>query len=120
MPTAARWSPLDQKGVSEVAATLTPAEVLADLIAEGVRRREGAVGVLVRDVPAPDPNRLLHAVAALRGEGIQLRIAYLREGGHAAAKEAGFEDGVFSAEVEQAERWRNDRELKALIVVIAH
>jgi hypothetical protein len=103
-----------------VAPGLTPAEVLADLIAEGVRRREGAVGVLVRDVPAPDPNRLLHALAALRGEGIQLRIAYLREGGHAAAKEAGFDSGSFSAEVEQAERWRNDRELKALIVVIAH
>jgi hypothetical protein len=99
---------------------LTPAEVLADLIAEGVRRREGAVGVLVRDVPAPDPNRLLHALAALRSEGMELRIAYLREGGQAAAKDAGFDSGVFSAEVEQAERWRNDRDLKALIVVIAH
>ena len=103
-----------------MAAGLTPAEVLADLIAEGVRRREGAVGVLVRDVPAPDPNRLLHALAALRDEGIELRIAYLREGGQAAAKGAGFDDDVFSTEVEQAERWRNDRDLSALIVVIAH
>ena len=66
--------------------------MLADLIAEGVRRREGAVGVLVRDVPAPDPNRLLRALAALRDEGIELRIAYLREGGQAAAQEAGFDD----------------------------
>lgn len=99
---------------------LTPAEVLADLIAEGVRRREGAVGVLVRDVPAPDPNRLLRTLAALRDEGIELRIAYLREGGQAAAKAVGFNGGVFSTEVEQAERWRNDRDLKALIVVIAH
>lgn len=103
-----------------MASGLTPAEVLADLIAEGVRRREGAVGVLVRDVPAPDPNRLLRALATLRDEGIDLRIAYLREGGQAAAKGAGFDDEVFSTEVEQAERWRNDRDLMALIVVIAH
>jgi hypothetical protein len=103
-----------------VAGGLTPAEVLADLIAEGVRRREGAVGVLVRDVPAPDPNRLLHALAALRDEGMELRIAYLREGGQAAATDAGFNGEVFSTRVEQAERWRNDRDLSALIVVIAH
>ena len=34
--------------------------------------------------------------------------------------EAGFTDSDFSAEVEEAERWRNDRDLTALIVVIAH
>ena len=99
---------------------LTPAEVLADLIAEAVRRRKGAVGVLVRDVPAPDPNRLLRALAELRDEGMELRVAYLREGGQAAATEAGFTDSDFSAQVEEAERWRNDRDLTALIVVIAH
>lgn len=98
----------------------TPAEVLADLIAEGVRLREGAVGVLVRDVPAPDPNRLLGALVTLRSEGIDLRIAYLREGGEAAARTVGFTEDVFSTQVEQAERWRNDRDLEALIVVIAH
>lgn len=98
----------------------SPAEVLADLIAEGVRHRQGAVGVLVRDVPAPDPNRLLHSLAALRDEGIDLRIAYLREGGLAAATAAGLNGDSFSSEVEQAERWRNDRDLRALIVVIAH
>ena len=100
--------------------TLTPAEVLADLIAEGVRRHKGAVGVLVRDVPAPDPNRLLQALAALGQEGFELRIAYLREGGQAAADGAGFNAGRFSIEIEQAERWRNERDLDALIVVIAH
>jgi hypothetical protein len=99
---------------------LRPAEVLADLIAEGVRRRQGAVGVLVRDVPAPDPDRLLTALAALRGEGIEIRIAYLREGGEAAAKAAGFNGDAFSTQVEQAERWRNERDLSAVIVVIAH
>ncbi len=76
--------------------------------------------MLVRDVPAPDPNRLLDALARLRDEGIELRIAYLREGGQAAAKDAGFDGELFSTQVEQAERWRNDRDLKALIVVIAH
>lgn len=101
-------------------ATLTPAEVLADLIVEGVRRQQGAVGVLVRDVPAPDPTRLLKALARLREEGIDLRIAYLREGGQAAATAAGFGAETFSTQVEQAERWRNDRDLHALIVVIAH
>lgn len=74
-----------------MAPSLTPAEVLADLIAEGVRRQQGAVGVLVRDVPAPDPTRLLKALARLRDEGIDLRIAYLREGGQAAATQAGFD-----------------------------
>jgi hypothetical protein len=103
-----------------MAPTLTPAEVLADLIAEGVRRQQGAVGVLVRDVPAPDATRLLKALARLRDEGIDLRIAYLREGGQAAAAQAGFDGDTFSAEVEQAERWRNERDLHALIVVIAH
>lgn len=99
---------------------LTPAEVLADLIAEAVRGRKGAVGVLVRDVPAPDPNRLLRALAKLRDEGMDLRVAYLREGGQAAATNAGFAVSDFSAQVEGAERWRNDRDLRALIVVIAH
>lgn len=103
-----------------MAAILTPAEVLADLIAEGVLRRKGAVGVLVRDVPAPDPTRLLKSLARLRDKGIDLRIAYLREGGQAAATPAGFDGDTFSTEVEQAERWRNDRDLHALIVVIAH
>jgi Helicase HerA, central domain len=98
----------------------TPAEVLADLIVEGIRRRHGAVGVLVRDVPAPEPNRLMRALAALRDDGTDLRIAYLREGGQAAAKAAGFVADCFSTEVEQAERWRNERDLKALIVVVAH
>lgn len=85
-----------------------------------MRGLQGAVGVLVRDVPSPDPTRLLQSLAILRDEGVDLRIAYLREGGHAAASDAGFGPEDFSTEVEQAERWRNDRDLKALIVVIAH
>lgn len=99
---------------------LSHAEVLADLIAEGIRHRRGAVGILVRDVPAPDPNRLLHSLAKLREEGIDLKIAYLREGGRTAAAEADLDGDAFSTEIEQAERWRNDGQLSALIVVIAH
>jgi hypothetical protein len=77
------------------------------------------MGVLVRDVPAPDPERLLHALCALRDEGIDLRVAYLRPVGAAAAAAAGFDDETFSTDIEQAERWRNDREISGLIVVIA-
>jgi hypothetical protein len=100
-------------------AVLTPAEVLADLIAEEVRRHQGDVGVLVRDVPAPDPSRLLRTLVELCDQGMDLRVAYLLEGGQEAAAEAGFVDGDFSAQVEMAEQWRNDSDLTALIVVIA-
>ncbi len=101
-------------------ADLAPPDVLADLIAESVRTRHGAVGALVRDVPAPDPGRLLSALVGLRDEGLALRVAYLRPGGQAAAAVVGLDAGEFSTEVEQAERWRNERGLEALIVVIAH
>jgi hypothetical protein len=106
--------------VGEATTIPTPSEVLAELIGEGVRLREGAIGVLVRDVPGPDPGRLLHVLAELRDEGVDLRVAYLRDGGAAAAQEGRFDGDDFSTEIEQAERWRNDRDLKALIVVIAH
>ena len=101
-------------------AELASSDVLADLVAESVRTREGAVGVLVQDVPAPDPGRLLGALAGIRDEGLGLRIAYLRPGGQSAADKVGFEEAEFSTEVEQAEQWRNERGLDALIVVIAH
>ena len=48
-----------------------------------------------------------------------LRIAYLLPGGDEAAHEIGVADDLFSAEIEQAERWRNERDLDALIVVVA-
>ena len=95
--------------------------MLADLIAEGVRRREGAVGVLVRDVPAPDPNRLLHALAELRDEGIELRIAYLREGGQAAAHGGGLQRRVTSRpRSSRPSAGATTATSAALIVVIAH
>lgn len=99
---------------------ITQAELLADLIAEAIRANKGAVGVLIRDVPAPDPHRMLSALLALRDEVGDLRVAYLREGGKEAAEDLGVPEEIFSHEVEQAERWRNDPDLKGLIVVIAH
>lgn len=102
-------------------ATAVQAELLAELIAEAIRRNVGAVGVLVRDVPAPDPRAMLTSLMALKEkEGIDLRIAYLRPGGKEVAEELSLDPQIFSHEIEQAERWRNTRDLNAIIVVIAH
>ena len=101
--------------------TRTSAQVLSELISEAVRRHEGAVGVIVRDVLAPDPKVLLQRLKVMHDEeGFpELRVAYLQPDGQDAAREAGVDNDVFSTEVEQAERWRNERDLKALIVVVA-
>jgi len=103
------------------AATHTPEQLLAELISEAVRPYAGAVGVIVRDVLSPDPKTLLDRLKAMHDEeGFpDLRIAYLRPGGDEAAKEVGLDGDVFSTEIEQAERWRNERDLEALIVVVA-
>lgn len=101
--------------------TLTHTELLSELIAEAVREHVGSVGVLVRDVPAPDPLRLIDRLTALSNETeVPFKIAYLRPGGPEAAAELGLDAETFSIEVEQAERWRNQRALEALIVVVAH
>jgi hypothetical protein len=102
-------------------ATRTPAQLLGELIAEALRAHAGGVGVIVRDVLSPDPKTLLERLKALHeDEGFpELRIAYLRPGGGEAAAEVGFGEDAFSTEIEQAERWRNERDLEALIVVVA-
>ena len=99
----------------------TSAQLLSELITEAVRLYAGAVGVIVRDVISPDPKILLQRLNAMHDEEAfpDLRIAYLRPGGESAAREVGVDDDVFSTEVEQAERWRNERDLEALIVVVA-
>ena len=99
----------------------TPAQLLSELIKEAVRPYAGAVGIIVRDVLSPDPKILLQRLNAMHDEEAfpDLRIAYLRPGGENAAKAVGVDDNVFSTEVEQAERWRNERDLEALIVVVA-
>lgn len=103
------------------AATRSPEQLLAELIVEAVRPHAGAVGVIVRDVLSPDPKTLLERLKAMHEEeGIRdLRIAYLRPGGAAAATQVGVDGAFFSTEIEQAERWRNERGLEALIVVVA-
>jgi hypothetical protein len=103
------------------AAIRTPTQLLSELIAEALRVHAGGVGVIVRDVLSPDPKTLLERLKAMHeDEGFpELRVAYLRAGGHDAAAEVGLGDEVFSIEIEQAERWRNERDLEALIVVVA-
>ena len=101
--------------------TPTPEQLLSELIAEAVRGFDGAVGVLVRDVLSHDPKVLLQRLNAVHNEEAfpDLRIAYLLPGSEDAASEVGVDDDVFCTEIEQAERWRNERDLEALIVVIA-
>jgi len=103
------------------ATTRTPEQLLSELITEAVRVYAGAVGVLVRDVLSHDPKTLIQRLKAMHDEKAfpDLRIAYLLPGSEDAATEVGVDDEVFSTEIEQAERWRNERDLGALIVVIA-
>ena len=98
----------------------TSEHILSELIADAVRQYAGAVGVLVRDLLAHDANTLLHRLQEIHREEAfpELRIAYLLPGGAEAAHAVGVSDDLFS-EIEQAERWRNQRDLDALIVVVA-
>ena len=99
----------------------TAEHILSELIAEAIRRYTGAVGVLVRDILSHDPKTLLQRLIAMHDEeGFpELRIAYLIPDTEDIASELGLDGTIFGAEIEQAERWRNERDLEALIVVIA-
>lgn len=94
--------------------------LLAELIAEAIRRNKGAIGVLVRDVPAPDPSALLTELRDVDAAELPLRVAYVREGGDEVTEALGLDPAKFATTVEQAEVWRNARELEAMIVVVAH
>ncbi len=100
---------------------LNPPQLLSELVADALRPHAGAIGVIVRDVPSPDPKVLLERLKAMHEEQgfTDLRIAYLRDEPEAAGAEVGLGAEVLNTEIEQAERWRNDRDLDALIVVIA-
>lgn len=100
---------------------LNPSQLLSELVADALRPHAGGIGVMVRDVPSPDPKVLLERLKSMHEEEgfTDLRIAYLRDEPEAAGVEVGLGADVLSTEVEQAERWRNDRNLDALIVVIA-
>lgn len=93
------------------------AELLADLLAAAIRDAYGRPGVLVRDVHL-DPAAVIKQLQALIDEGVDLRIAYLNPDAEAVAADAGLPDAIFSTRVEQAEVWRNEPGLTALIVVI--
>lgn len=94
-------------------------ELVAELLAAEIRGLRGAVGVLIQDVPHVSAPSLLASLKAVADEGIDLRIAYLAEGGGEAAAAVGLTADVFSNEVQQAERWRNERGLEATIIVVA-
>jgi hypothetical protein len=104
---------------------MTPARaatvLLGELVAATVPGHKGRVGVIVRDVGAPDPGALLKGLAAIHADpdAPDLRIAYLDATAAPEAKQAGLDGEVFSTEIEQAERWRNERDLTALVVVVA-
>ncbi len=95
------------------------AELTADLLAEVVRQHAGALGVLARGIPSLEPEAVLRALLIVVQEGLELRVAYLRPDSVDAARGLGYDPDRFTAEVEQAERWRNQRDLTGLIVVVA-
>lgn len=90
----------------------------AELLAEAVRNAKGHTGVLVRDLYL-DPPKVLRQLRLVRDEGLDLRVAYLNAAAAEAADHAGFAVDEFDTSVQQAERWRNQRGLNALIVVIS-
>lgn len=97
---------------------LTERTLVAQLLGEALRQTQGQPGVLVRDVPHLDAASVLTELAALLSQDIDLRIAYLNAGAAHHAAAAGIPDDVFTTKVEDAETWRNTRDLHALIVVI--
>lgn len=95
------------------------AALAAGLLAEVVRKYAGALGVLARDIPLLEPEPVLRGLLVVAEEGLELRVAYLRPGSISAARQLGYDQDHFTAEVEQAECWRNQRDLSGLIVVVA-
>lgn len=94
-------------------------ELVAELLAEEVRALKGAIGVLVQDVPDLAPEPVLRRLHDLLTEGVDLRIAYLALGATKAAAKVGLTKDQFSSSVQQAEKWRNQGDLSATIVVIS-
>lgn len=92
--------------------------LLASLLADAVRLAEGRPGVLVRDLPL-SPAGVLAELKALLDDGVDLRIAFLNSAAEQEAGALGIPAELFSTEVEQAERWRNEPGLEALVVVVS-
>ena len=94
------------------------ATLTAELLADAIRNAQGNTGVLVRDLQL-DAVAVCSQLSQLRDEGLDLRIAYLNPAASEAAHDAGIPSEEFDTSVEQAERWRNQRGLDALIVVVS-
>ena len=94
------------------------ATLTAELLAQAIRNAQGNTGVLVRDLHL-DAAAVFKQLQLLRDDGLGLRIAYLNPTAAEAAEDAGIPSDEFDTSVEQAERWRNQRGLDALIVVIS-
>ncbi|MCW2750722.1 MAG: AAA-like domain, partial [Aeromicrobium sp.] len=92
--------------------------LVAQLLAEALREAQGQPGVLVRDVPQLDAVAVLRELKGLLDQDLDLRIAYLDSTAAASAEQTGIPNELFTTRVEQAEIWRNERGLSALIVVI--
>jgi len=92
--------------------------LVAQLLGEALRQAQGQPGVLIRDLPHLDAGAILSELANLLAQDIDLRIAYLNPAAAVSATSAGIDDVIFSTRVEDAEIWRNTRDLDALIVVI--
>lgn len=94
------------------------ATLTAELLAEAIRNSRGNTGVLVRDLSL-HAGSVLAQLRVLLDEGLDLRIAYLDRATAEEADRAGIPSDEFDTSVEQAERWRNQRDLDALIVVVS-
>ena len=98
-------------------ATPREATLAAELLADAIRNAHGNTGVLIRDLNL-DAVEVCRQLSKLRDEGLDLRIAYLNPDASEAAHDAGIPSEEFDTSVEQAERWRNQRGLDALVVVV--
>jgi hypothetical protein len=98
---------------------MTREAVVAELVAQAIRGQSGGVGVMIRDIPSLEPASVGVEIFQLTQEGFDLRIAYLQHGASVPLLESGLKPEHVSTEVEQAERWRNQRDLTALIIVVA-
>jgi hypothetical protein len=91
--------------------------LVSALLCEKVIRCAGSLGVVVQDVPYLQAAEVIAGLARVL-ESVDLRIAVLTPDAESLAEEAGIPPEKFSATVQQAEVWRNDRSLAATIVVV--
>ncbi|WP_432049459.1 ATP-binding protein [Verrucosispora sp. NA02020] len=97
-------------------------QLVSDLLCEQVIQWSGAVGILVQDIPHLAPGAVLAGLSKVM-DGTDLRVAYLSPGREEIIAEVATGIGMpadkFTSHVQQAEQWRNERDLKATIVVVA-